>query len=66
MTAAYATEAATEAMNDESVQKILDHYTSAEVATAGIFASKWLDRKALQNASLFDNAEDHRRCYVDD
>ena len=67
MTAAYATEAATEAMNDESVQKILDHYTSAEVATAGIFASKWLDRKALQNAGLFDNAEEnfyYRRIYT--
>ncbi len=67
MTAAYATEAATESMNDESVQKILDHYTSAEVATAGIFASKWLDRKALQNAGLFDNAEEnfyYRRIYT--
>lgn len=67
MTAAYATEAATESMNDESVQKILDHYTSAEVATAGIFASKWLDRKALQNAGLFTNAEEnfyYRRIYT--
>ena len=43
MTAAYAAETATELMNDEDVQKILDHYTNAEVATAGIFASKWLD-----------------------
>ena len=67
MAAAYATEAATEAMNDESVQKILDHYTSAEVATAGIFASKWLDRQALQNAGLFDNAQEnyyYRRIYT--
>ena len=67
MTAAYATQTATEAMNNESVQKILDHYTSAEVATAGIFASKWLDRKALQNAGLFDNAEEnfyYKRIYT--
>ena len=67
MTAAYAAEAATEAMNNESVQKMLDHYTSAEVATAGIFASKWLDRKALQNAGLFSNAEEnfyYKRIYM--
>ena len=67
MTAAYAAEAATEMMNDEDVQKILDHYTSAEVATAGIFASKWLDRKALLNAGLFSDAEEnfyYKRIYV--
>ena len=67
MTAAYAAEAATEMMNDEDVQKILDHYTNAEVATAGIFASKWLDRKALQNAGLFSDAEEnfyYKRIYV--
>ena len=67
MSLAYAAEAATEAMNDESVQKILDHYTSAEVATAGIFASKWLDRQALQNAGLFGNAEEnfyYKRIYM--
>ena len=67
MTAAYAAEAATEMMNDEDVQKILDHYTNAEVATAGIFASKWLDRKALQNAGLFSDAEEnfyYKRIYM--
>ena len=66
MSAAYATEAATEALNDKSVQKILDHYTSAEVATAGIFASKWLDRKALQNAGLFSTEENfyYKRIYT--
>lgn len=67
MTAAYLTQAATEAMNDESVQKMLDHYTSAEVATAGIFASKWLDRQALTNAGLFGNAEEnfyYKRIYM--
>lgn len=67
MTSAYASEVAAETLNDESVRKILDHYTSAEVATAGIFASKWLDRKALQNAGLFSNAEEnfyYRRIYT--
>ena len=32
MTAAYAAETATEMMNGEDVQKILDHYTNAEVS----------------------------------
>ena len=67
MSAAYAVEAATEMMNDASVQKMLDHYTNAEVATAGVFASKWLDRKALQNVGLFGNAEEnyyYRRIYA--
>lgn len=67
MSAAYAAEAGTELMNDRHVQKMLDHYTSAEVATAGIFASKWLDRKALQNAGLFGNSEEnfyYRRIYT--
>ena len=67
MTAAYAAETATEMMNDEDVQKILDHYTNAEVSTAGIFASKWLDRKALQNAGLFGDAEEnfyYKRIYT--
>lgn len=67
MTAAYATQTATELMNDEQIQKILDHYTSAEMATAGIYASKWLDRQALQNAGLFGNAEEnfyYRRIYT--
>lgn len=59
MLAAYATEYATESSNTESIMKILDHYTSAEVATAGIFASKWLDRQAMKNAGLFGNAEEN-------
>lgn len=67
MAAAYATEEETESLSDESVQKILDHYTSAEVASAGIFASKWLDRKALQNAGIFGSTEEnyyYRRIYT--
>ena len=42
MAAAYNTEAATEAYYNEQVQNILKHYNAAEVATAGIFASKFL------------------------
>lgn len=65
MTAAYLTEVTTEGMNDKNVKKILDHYSSAEVATAGIFSSKWLDRQALQNAGLFETEENfyYRRIY---
>lgn len=71
MASTYALEVAAEAMNNESVQKILDHYTSAEVATAGIFASEWFDRKALTNVGPFGTAEENyyyariRRLVVD-
>ena len=71
MASTYALEVAAEAMNNESVQKILDHYTSAEVATAGIFASKWFDRKALTNVGPFGTVEENyyyariRRLVVD-
>ena len=71
MASTYALEVAAEAMNNESVQRILDHYTSAEVSTAGIFASKWFDRKALTNIGPFGTAEENyyyariRRLVVD-
>ena len=71
MASTYALEVAAEAMNNESVQRILDHYTSAEVSTAGIFASKWFDRKALTNVGPFGTAEENyyyariRRLVVD-
>ncbi len=66
MTAAYLTESVTEGMNEESVKKILDHYSSAEVATAGIFSSKWLDRQAMENAGLFSTEENfyYKRIYT--
>ena len=66
MSEAYVLQAATEALNGESIKLILNHYTSAEVATAGIFSSKWFDRRALENAGLFSNAEEnfyYRRIY---
>ena len=46
MAAAYGTEAVAEAYYNEQVQNILKHYNAAEVASAGIFASKFLERKA--------------------
>ena len=71
MASTYALEVAAEALNNESVQRILDHYTSAEVATAGIFASKWFDRKALTNVGPFGTSQENyyysriRRLVVD-
>ena len=59
MVGAYALEYETEQSNTESIRKILDHYSSAEVATAGIFASKWLDRQAMKNVGSFGNAEEN-------
>ena len=48
MVAAYGTGTVAEAYYDEQVQNILKHYKASEVATAGIFASKFLERKALE------------------
>jgi len=56
MTAAFATEAATEAYYAEQVAKIREHYQAAEVAAAGIFTSKFLDRKALTHLGLWTSA----------
>lgn len=59
MTEGYAEELAAELLNEQSISKILDHYTSAEVATAGIFASKWLDRQAMKNVGPFGSAQEN-------
>ena len=59
METSLAAEWGTEEMSRQVLDKILDHYTNAEVATAGIFASKWLDRKAMTNVGLFDNAAEN-------
>ncbi len=48
MSAAFGTEAATEAYYAQQIAKIREHYQAAEVAAAGIFSSKFLDRRALQ------------------
>lgn len=61
MTAAFATEAATEAYYAEQVAKIRDHYQAAEVAAAGIFTSKFLDRKAL---TIWDYGQVRRRTTI--
>lgn len=66
MTTAFGTETATEMYYSEQVRKILDRYSAAEVATAGIFMSKYLDRKALTVLGIWSSATEnyyYRRIY---
>lgn len=66
MTAAFGTETATEMHYSEQVKKILERYSAAEVATAGIFMSKYLDRKALTDLGIWSSATEnyyYRRIY---
>lgn len=66
MTAAFASEAATEAYYAEQVAKIRKYYQAAEVAAAGIFTSKFLDRRALTDLGLWTSSTEnyyYRRIY---
>ncbi|MDY3100439.1 MAG: hypothetical protein SOW44_03745 [Porphyromonas sp.] len=66
MTAAFASEAATEAYYAEQVAKIREYYQAAEVAAAGIFTSKFLDRLALTDLGLWTSSTEnyyYRRIY---
>ena len=66
MVAAYGTGTVAEAYYDEQVQNILKHYKASEVATAGIFASKFLERKALTDLGIWSSATENyysRRIY---
>ena len=66
MVAAYGTGTVAEAYYDEQVQAILKHYKASEVATAGIFASKFLERKALTDLGIWSSATEnyyYRRIY---
>ena len=66
MAAAFGTEAATEAYYAQQIAKIREHYQAAEVAAAGIFSSKFLDRRALTNLGLWTSATEnyyYRRIY---
>lgn len=67
MAAAYATEALIESFYNEQAGKILEKYQSAEVAAAAIFASKYLDRKALTTLGIWGDGTQnyyYRRIYV--
>lgn len=66
MVAAYGTGAVAEVYYDEQIQAILKHYKASEVATAGIFASKFLERKALTDLGIWSSATEnyyYRRIY---
>lgn len=60
MSEAFATENAMEALHNENIQNIYDSYKAAEVASAGIFASKYLDRKALTDLNLWNDEQENR------
>ena len=59
MMAAYNAEAAVELMGDESVREMLKHYKNAEIATAGIFLTKYMDYKHLRDAGKFSDAQEN-------
>jgi hypothetical protein len=66
MVAAFNTEAATEMYYAEQIAKIREYYQAAEVAAAGIFTSKFLDRKALTDLGLWTSSTEnyyYRRIY---
>ena len=66
MAAAFGTEAVAESYYREQVDDILKHYNAAEVATAGIFAAKFLKHKALSDLGIWCNSTEnyyYRRIY---
>ena len=66
MAVAFGTEAVAESYYREQVDDILKHYTAAEVATAGIFASKFLEHKALSDLGIWCSSTEnyyYRRIY---
>ena len=66
MAAAFNTEAATEMYYAEQLAIIRKSYQAAEVAAAGIFAGKYLDRKALTDLGLWTSSTEnyyYRRIY---
>jgi hypothetical protein len=66
MVGAYGTETAAEAYYNEQVKAILDKYSAAEVATAGIFLSKYMDRKGMTELGILASSTEnyyYRRIY---
>jgi hypothetical protein len=59
MSGAYGSEATAESYYNEQVKDILKHYQTAEAAIAGIYGSKYLDRKALTTLGLWASAEEN-------
>lgn len=66
MAAAFGTEAVAESYYREQVDDILKHYTAAEVAAAEIFASNFLEHKALSDLGIWSSSTEnyyYRRIY---
>lgn len=66
MSSSFATESMTETSYKGLLSTIREHYQNAETAAAGIFASKFLDRRALTDMGLWtSNTENYyyRRIY---
>ena len=66
MATAFGAEAVAESYYRGQVDDILKHYTAAEVATAGIFASKFLEHKALSDLDIWCSSTEnyyYRRIY---
>lgn len=66
MVGAYGTETAAEAYYSQQVEDILKKYTNAEMSAAGIFSSKYLDRKALTDMGIWVSPDEnyyYRRIY---
>lgn len=59
MVSGYGAEAGIEMMYQQNTSKIAESYSYSEVATAGIFASKLLDRNALKSSSGFGNPDEN-------
>ena len=59
MATAFGAEAVAESYYNEQVGAILKHYNAAEVATAGIFASKFLERKAMTDLGLWNSSTEN-------
>ena len=55
MATAFGAEAVAEGYYSEQVGAILKHYNAAELAAAGIFASKFLERKAMTDLGLWNS-----------
>lgn len=66
MVATYGAEAGIEAMTKQNTSNIAESYGYSEVATAGIFASKLLDRNALKSSKGFGDPDEnyyYRKAY---
>ena len=66
MATAFGAEAVAEGYYSEQVGAILKHYNAAELAAAGIFASKFLERKAMTDLGLWNSSTEnyyYRRIY---